>query len=234
MDINKAALFEYFAFQNIFTNQTLTKDIEILSPGTFIEYDTHSGKKRQQQYWDFHFSEDLSGKKSKEYHAELDHLFNEAVRRQLVSDVEVGAYLSGGMDSGSIVAVAAKKIPNLTTFTCGFDLSSASGIEMTFDERVKAEAMSYEFQTEHYEMVLEAGDMERCLPKLAWHLEEPRVGQSYPNFYAARLASRFVKVVLSGAGGDELLADIRGGIIVRLTVKISLILWIHTMHIGSV
>ena len=53
-------------------------------------------------------------------------------------------------------------------------------------------------------MVLKAGDMERCLPKLAWHLEEPRVGQSYPNFYAAQLASKFVKVVLSGAGGDEL------------------------------
>ncbi|MDH3999147.1 MAG: asparagine synthase C-terminal domain-containing protein, partial [Desulfuromonadales bacterium] len=56
----------------------------------------------------------------------------------------------------------------------------------------------------HYETVLKAGDMERVLPKLAWHLEEPRVGQSYPNYYAAQLASKFGKVVLSGAGGDEL------------------------------
>jgi asparagine synthase (glutamine-hydrolysing) len=64
--------------------------------------------------------------------------------------------------------------------------------------------MSARFKTEHYEMVLKAGDMERCLPKLAWHLEEPRVGQSYPNYYAAQLASKFVKVVLSGSGGDEL------------------------------
>ena len=64
--------------------------------------------------------------------------------------------------------------------------------------------MSYHFKTEHYEMVLKAGDMERCLPNLAWHLEEPRVGQSYPNYYSAKLASKFVKVVLSGAGGDEL------------------------------
>jgi asparagine synthase (glutamine-hydrolysing) len=69
---------------------------------------------------------------------------------------------------------------------------------------VKAEAMSYRFRTEHYEMVLKAGDMERVLPRLTWHLEEPRVGQSYPNFYVAQLASKFVKVVLSGAGGDEL------------------------------
>jgi len=64
--------------------------------------------------------------------------------------------------------------------------------------------MSYLFKTEHYEMVLKAGDMERVLPRLSRHLEEPRVGQSYPNFYAAQLASKFVKVCLSGAGGDEL------------------------------
>jgi asparagine synthase (glutamine-hydrolysing) len=85
-------------------------------------------------------------------------------------------------------------------------LSSASGLELAFDERDKAEAMSAHFNTEHYEIVLKAGDMERSLPSLAWHLEEPRVGQSYPNYYAAKLASKFVKVVLSGAGGDELFA----------------------------
>jgi asparagine synthase (glutamine-hydrolysing) len=74
------------------------------------------------------------------------------------------------------------------------------------DERAKAEAMSYRFQTEQYEAVLKAGDMVSCLPALTWHLEDPRVGQSYPNYYLARLASRFVKVVLTGSGGDELFA----------------------------
>ena len=64
--------------------------------------------------------------------------------------------------------------------------------------------MSARFKTEHYEMVLKAGDMERSLPSVAHHLEEPRVGQSYPNYYAAKLTSKFVKVVLSGSGGDEL------------------------------
>jgi asparagine synthase (glutamine-hydrolysing) len=92
----------------------------------------------------------------------------------------------------------------MRTFTCGFDLHSASGMELAFDERSKAELMSYRFKTEHYEMVLKAGDMERVMPRLARHIEEPRVGQSYPNFYAAQLASKFVKVVLSGAGGDEI------------------------------
>ena len=110
------------------------------------------------------------------------------------------------MDSGSITALAGRQLPWIRTFTVGFDLNSASGVEMGYDERSAAEYMSYLFKTEHYEMVLKAGDMERILPKLAWHLEEPRVGQCYPNFYAARLASKFVKVVLSGAGGDELFA----------------------------
>ena len=156
------------------------------------------------RYWDYRFREPDNPATRQEYIEELDRLFKQAVNRQLVSDVELGAYLSGGMDSGSITAVAAWSFPNLKTFTCGFDLSSASGIELGFDERVKAEAMSARFKTEHYEMVLKAGDMERCLPKLSWHLEEPRVGQSYPNYYVARLAAKFVKVVLSGCGGDEI------------------------------
>ena len=156
------------------------------------------------QYWDYQFREPDKPICKHEYEDELDRLFKQAVNRQLVSDVELGSYLSGGMDSGSITAIATKSFPCLKTFTCGFDLSSASGIELAFDERAKAEAMSAKFKTEHYEMVLKAGDMERCLPRLSFHLEEPRVGQSYPNFYVSQLASKFVKVVLSGAGGDEL------------------------------
>ena len=108
------------------------------------------------------------------------------------------------MDSGTITALAATELPYIKTFTCGFDLSSATGVELGYDERVKAEAMSALFKTEHYEMVLKSGDMERCLDTVVQVIEEPRVGQSYPNYYVARLASKFVKVVLSGAGGDEL------------------------------
>ena len=161
---------------------------------------------RQQKYWDYKFSDPGKRVDEREYAEELDRLFVQAVNRQLVSDVELGSYLSGGMDSGSITAIAAQNIENLKTFTCGFDLSSASGLELAYDERVKAEAMSALFKTEHYEMVLKAGDMERCLPAVTFHLEEPRVGQSYPNYYVSRLAGKFVKVVLSGAGGDELFA----------------------------
>ena len=204
--LDKPALLEYFTFQNIFTDRTLLQGIRMLPAGHYGTFDMKADRPsfKQTHYWDYRFREPDHPASKEEYLEELDRLFRQGVNRQLVSDVELGAYLSGGMDSGSITAIAAQSFPNLKTFTCGFDLSSASGIELAFDERPKAEAMSARFKTEHYEMVLKAGDMERCLSQLAWHLEEPRVGQSYPNYYAAKLASKFVKVVLSGSGGDEL------------------------------
>lgn len=204
--LDKEALLEYFTFQNIFTDKTLLNDVKLMPAGHYAMLDLKRNSPALQftQYWDYDFREPKDKASDEEYREELDRLFKQAVNRQLVTDVELGSYLSGGMDSGSITAIAAKSYPYMKTFTCGFDLNSASGIEMGFDERSKAEYMSYHFKTEHYEMVLKAGDMERVLPKLAWHLEEPRVGQSYPNYYAAQLASKFVKVVMSGAGGDEL------------------------------
>lgn len=203
--VDKEALLEYFTFQNFFTDRTLFADIRLLPAGcsmrVAMEVQMHGPVQR---YWDYHFTEPEQPGDEREYLEELDRLFRQAVSRQLRSDVEVGSYLSGGMDSGSITAIAARQLPYLKTFTCGFDLRSASGLELSFDERATAEYMSYLFKTEQYEVVLKAGDMERILPRLTWHLEEPRVGQSYPNFYAAQLAGKFVKVVLSGAGGDEL------------------------------
>ena len=205
-DLDLEGLLEYFTFQNILTDRTLVKDMRLLPAGHYAELDLidRAPHLRLTRYWDYRFREPEQSAAREEYVEELDRLFRQAVERQLVSDVEVGAYLSGGMDSGSITAIAAARNPDLKSFTVGFDLSSASGLELAFDERETAEAMSALYRTEHYEIVLKAGDMERCLPKLAWNLEEPRVGQSYPNFYAAKLASRFVKVVLSGTGGDEL------------------------------
>jgi asparagine synthase (glutamine-hydrolysing) len=195
-------LLEYFTFQNIFSDGTLFTGVTLLPPGHCLRLG-EDGIEGVRQYWDFHFDEEESASDA-EYVEELDRLFTQAVERQLVSDVPVGAFLSGGMDSASITAIAARSMPYLATFTAGFDLTSASGLELGFDERRKAEWLSYLFKTEHYETVLKAGDMERCLPALVWHLEDPRVGQSYPNYYISRLSSKFVKVALSGGGGDEL------------------------------
>jgi asparagine synthase (glutamine-hydrolysing) len=206
-EIDLEGLVEYFTFQNFFTDRTLFRHVRLLPAGTFLRVPSvHGGHGLPQRYWDFAFVEPEAPRAEEEYVEELDRLFRQAVGRQLVSDVDVGAYLSGGMDSGSVTALAAKQLPYIKSFTCGFDLNSASGVELGYDERNPAEYMSYLFKTEHYEMVLKAGDMERVMPRLTWHLEEPRVGQSYPNFYVAQLASRFVKVVLSGAGGDEMFA----------------------------
>ncbi len=204
--VDKSTLLEYFTFQNIFTYQTLLENIRILPPASIgkIKYGRNKNL-RIRHYWDYHFEEPKQSKDKYEYQDELNRLVKQAVSRQLVTDVELGSYLSGGLDSGTITAIASKQLPYMKTFTCGFDLSSASGLELAYDERKKAEAMSAIFKTEHYEMVLKAGDMERCLGRLAYYLEEPRVGQSYPNYYVAQLASKFVKVVLSGSGGDELL-----------------------------
>lgn len=203
-EIDKAGLLEYMTFQNFFTDRTLFKDVKLLPPGCSLTLRPGARRLEAQRFWDYAFSEPLQPASPEEYAGELERLFQQAVNRQLVSDVPVGAYLSGGLDSGSITAVASRQIENLRTFTIGFDLHSASGMELGFDEREPAEHMSYLFKTEHYEMVLKAGDMERILPRVMWHLEEPRVGQSYPNYYAAQLASKFCKVVLAGTGGDEL------------------------------
>lgn len=205
--LNLLALKEYFTFQNIFSNQTFIDGIKILEPASYIKINYEQEDiSNSISYWDYDFLEIDRKISNQEYEEELDRLFTQAVKRQLISDVPIGTYLSGGIDSGSITAIASKYLSDLKTFTCGFDMHSVSGMELSFDEREKAEYMSYLFKTEHYEMVLKAGDMERCMKDLVWHLEDPRVGQSYPNFYASKLSSNFVKVVLSGCGGDEIFA----------------------------
>jgi asparagine synthase (glutamine-hydrolysing) len=108
------------------------------------------------------------------------------------------------MDSATLVMLAHPHVPRMKTFTAGFEMSKVEGIEATFDERRAAELIAYECKTEHYEQVINAGDIRWALPRVIWHLEDLRLGMSYPNYYIAQLASKFVKVCFSGAGGDEL------------------------------
>jgi asparagine synthase (glutamine-hydrolysing) len=201
--IDLLALREYLTFQNLFTKRTLFADVQLMAPAMYVRLGVGRVPEAPVRYWDFEFTENGAASDA-ELLEELDRLLTQAVSRHLISDVPVATYLSGGMDSGSITAIASRQLPELKTFTVGFDMHSASGLELAFDERERAEHLSYVLGTEHYQMVLKAGDMERVLPRLVGHLEDLRVGQSYPNFYASQLASRFGKVVLSGAGGDEL------------------------------
>ncbi len=205
--LDPSALVEYLTFQNLFRSGTLFSGISILPPGSLLSLRPGHGPPERPRRWFRGFPPPDPALADRATAAPLvSETFAAAVSRQLVADVEVGSYLSGGMDSGSIVAVAGRTLPRLLTFTCGFDLTNVDGIEQGFDERRNAEQLSYLLQTEHYDVVLHAGDMPAVMDRVAWHMDDPRVGMCHQNWYAAKLASRFVKVCLAGAGGDELFA----------------------------
>ncbi len=204
--IDPAAVAEYFTFQNLFGYQTLLSGIKILPPGHLLRIQVGSGNNREQlrRYHNGFPTAEAGLAKMENIHEQVAETFGDAVKKQLISDVEVGSYLSGGMDSGSIVSVAGRHVPRLLTFTCGFDMTNVNGIEQGFDERRQAEQLSFLLQTEHYDTVLHAGDMPAAMEKISWHMDDPRVGMCHQNWYVAKLASKFVKVCLDGAGGDEL------------------------------
>ena len=204
IDVDLDALNEYFTFQNVFSFNTLFKGITMLPPANTVKIDRSSTYVKHNSWWDFDFSNTDEDMTFEFAESETKRLFKQAVNRQMIADVPVGSYLSGGMDSGSITAVASKKVNRLSTFTCGFDMSEATGREANFDERKDAELMANHFKTEHFEQVMNAGDLKWSLPRVVYHLEDLRVGMSYPNYYISRLASKFVKVCLQGTGGDEL------------------------------
>lgn len=202
--LNYEALNEYFTFQNMFTFHTLFDGVWMLPPANTVRIDSASSGVIHRSWWDYDFTQPDQKMSFEEARAETERLFKRAVSRQMISDVPVGSYLSGGMDSGSITAQASKHVSRLATFTCGFDMSEVTGVEANYDERRDAELMANYFKTEHYEQVLNAGDIRWSLPRVVYHLEDLRVGMSYPNYYISRLASKFVKVCLQGTGGDEL------------------------------
>ena len=205
VELNKEALNEYFTFQNLFSFQTLFKGVIMLPPANTVKIDTSNVTAiKHNSWWNYDFSETDETMSFDDAKNETERLLKNAVAKQMISDVPVGTYLSGGMDSGSLTSIASQHVKRLTTFTAGFDMSSVTGVEANYDERRDAELMANYFKTEHYEQVINAGDLAWSLPRVVWHLEDLRVGMSYPNYYISRLASKFVKVCLQGTGGDEL------------------------------
>lgn len=200
--MNYGALAEYLTFQNIFSDRTLFNGVRMLPGGCYAEWDYR--RLRVTRYWDYSFGSGVVGKSKVDISERIRELLVQAVSRQVAGVEPLGCYLSGGMDTGSIVAMATQYFNRLLTFSCGFDTSTATGLELGFDERVYAERLANLFKTEHYEVVLHAGDMEAVMPQLMGILEEPRMGQCYPDYYTSRLARKFVDTVLSGSGGDEL------------------------------
>ncbi|MGH9282027.1 MAG: asparagine synthase (glutamine-hydrolyzing), partial [Acidimicrobiales bacterium] len=192
---------ELLTFQNILSDRSLFDGVRLLPPGSVLTLDAEGP--RVDRFWDAYPCPDPSLRAGPELEEAVRDHFEAGVRRQLVADVEVAAYLSGGLDTGSVAAVAAASLPRLTTFATGFDLSIATGMEATFDERSDARQLAGTLGTHHKELLLDQADLPMILPRLVRAIEEPRLSFSYPNYLTAGMASRWVKVVLSGAGGDE-------------------------------
>lgn len=130
--------------------------------------------------------------------AELRELLRESVRAHLVADVPVGVFLSGGIDSGALAALAAEEVPRLSTFSVGFE-------EGSFDERSRARMVAERYGTDHHEVELRSQDAAELLPEVAAAFDEPFADSSMlPTWLVSRLARTQVTVALSGEGGDEL------------------------------
>lgn len=201
--LDYTALAEHFTFQNTYGDKTFLREVKLLPAGNFIAIERDG--LRQEEYFDLRYQiEPDAPLDEREWAARLRETFEASVRRQLMSEVPLGTFLSGGMDTGSISAVAAHHIQPLHTFNCGFNTGGVTEAESLFDESAAAGLMAYSLGTSHHTLRIGPGDMEQVLRQVVWHLDEPRVGISYQVYYTAALVRQWVTVVLSGVGGDEL------------------------------
>ncbi len=198
--IEMNALSDYLVFQMSLSDRTLFKDILKLSPGHNLIFDLHSKKISIKKYWDIQFN--VKEERNEEHIIDyLKWLLQDAVRIRLRSDVPLGAHLSGGLDSSSIVAISRLSLGDSTfhTFTGAFE----EGKE--FNETEYARIVSKAFNTEYNEIVLAARDFQDNIKKIIYYMDEPEAGPGlFPQFFVSKLASKKVKVVLGGQGGDEI------------------------------
>jgi asparagine synthase (glutamine-hydrolysing) len=188
----------FLTFLYVPGEETLLRNIQKLAPGSYLL--ARAGKIEIRQYWDLQFSpKDRNLAEAKE---ELLELFEEAVGLHMISDVPVGFLLSGGVDSTAMLGFAVGKSEwPLSTYTLGF---SAPGI---IDERPYATLAAKRFGTEHHETTIGYQEFADFLPQFAWHMEEPVCEpQAVALYYVSRLAKNYVKVLISGEGGDEAFA----------------------------
>ncbi len=196
-NINPNALFEYFTHLCIPGDLSIYRGIHKLPAGHLLEY-SH-GRTTLTRYWHIQPAPDY-GPTEGEWIEELRGRLEDAVKSHLVADVPVGAFLSGGLDSGAMVALmATSSDAPFRTFTVGF-----SGDVGRFDERVPARAVAERYGTDHSECLLEANVTE-LLPKIVSAFDEPFADSSaIPNWMVCQETARHVKVALSGLGADEL------------------------------
>jgi asparagine synthase (glutamine-hydrolysing) len=196
-EVDDAALAEYFTLGYVPPPATIFRDARKLEPGTFLRWSPQTGA-AVERYWDVPVAR-VNGPSAREpFRRELRELLRDAVRAHMVSDVPVGAFLSGGIDSSSVVALMSEVSDEpVQTFSVGFEAHE-------HDERDLARLVANRFKTEHHEFVLEPESTD-ILPKLVAHFQEPFADSAaLPTYYISKLARESVKVALSGDGGDEL------------------------------
>jgi asparagine synthase (glutamine-hydrolysing) len=193
--INPQALLQYFYFGYIPDPVTAFRAIQKLPPGNLLEFE--DGEISVRRYWDLPEYGTYCPPSEDECLDELEVILTEAVRLRLISDVPLGALLSGGTDSSTIVALMARcSTAPVKTFSIGFR-------DAEFDETPYARMVAKKFGTEHHELILEPNVVGTTL-NLARSLEEPFGDSSMlPTYYVSCLARQYVSVVLSGDGGDE-------------------------------
>jgi len=196
-DVDDAALAEYFTLGYVPPPATIFTHARKLAPGTYLQW-TPQGKPRIERYWDIPLARTNGQRPRGPLRRELRELLRDAVQAHLVSDVPVGAFLSGGIDSSSVVALMSEVSEEpVRTFSIGFEARE-------HDELPLARLVAERFKTNHHEFVLEPESVD-ILPKLVSHFQEPFADSSaLPTYYVSKLARSSVKVALSGDGGDEL------------------------------
>lgn len=201
--IDRHALAEYLTFHFPLRNRTIFQGVSLLEPGCYATF--AGGALTVRSYWSLSYHSGAAPDR-REAVADLREILRGALARQVRSDVPIGTYLSGGMDTGSISALAAPMISPFHSFTCGFETRGMLGLESFFDERRDAADLAALLGTIHHEYEVRPEDLERLVPEVMWHLEDPRVGISHQIYKLAQMVRQNVIVVLSGTGGDELFA----------------------------
>jgi asparagine synthase (glutamine-hydrolysing) len=197
-ELDAEALDLYFGFRYVPGPRTMFKGIAKLQPGHFLKISDNVV--RTSEYWDFNGiqTRQIAQETAEEEFVEL---LKESIRLRLMSDVPLGVFLSGGVDSSVVVALMSELVAEpIKTFSVGYTGDTKE------NEFEYARMVSNIFRTEHHEFRLTADDFLGFLPKLAWHLDEPIADAStIPLFFISQLAKEHVTVVLSGEGADELL-----------------------------
>ena len=193
--IDVAALDHYLSFLYTPRDRSIFKGVNKLPPGHLLRW--RAGETDVRPYWQIGAREEFRGTAGEAAEA-LQHVLADAVRSHMVSDVPLGAFLSGGVDSSAVVAfMAASSDRPVKTFSIGFD-------DPQYDELEHARAVAQHFGTEHHEFVVRP-DALGILDRLIGHFDEPFAdSSSIPTWYVSEIARRHVTVVLSGDGGDEL------------------------------